>query len=563
MRLDDVLRPKDEMQGGQQLPDGSEPGEARHSEMPAGKLNSESAAPRTMMPTAVTASPTGGADFAALAWHSTMPTQEKRPLWAAMPTLNRVLSALGGACLLLALGRALIPPVAESARQAYYPYTAAGKQEICLTRLRSVAVALATYSQDNDGRYPPLGYQNPQGKRTTWVSLVSGRTAEDNLSCPVGPNLAGGSESLTSSFVLNPVIATATAAEMDDASATLMLADGGTKHDVSLLPPYPSWPSYRKRRADGGLDAAESNFDFRHGGQAGGGSLAGVVYADGHAATLSSGSGVTNAAVWGGSAVLRRSRSRLSQRSPQAGELFKRLQANDVAGAASYLSAHTAALKPVSGDLLALWRLNTGAQTSDSVEKMGWNLAQAWKKAGDAAFLTQCNEEQTRRSQMEAQNANNSAWEPRQAPGQPSIRCAAPSTWKADEEREGRYRRLYLRSSVPAVYALLEVGERTKYVTPQPINWDGEEAAINRRYKGNYRRLNRGVMTLSGQQASVWEYEVEKPGMPRLRKLVAGYTDGWTSYVISFSAPAKDWTLWKPVFDKLSGPVATGYIGGE
>lgn len=395
-----------------------------------------------------------------------------------MPPFNQFLTVCGGACLLVALARVAGPPMAESARLAYRPYTAAGKQEICTTRLRSMAQALAMYSQDNDSRYPPVDDQNRQGQRSTWVSLLKGRTAADDLICPVGPTPSGGSNGLIASFVLNPVVAAAASSEMDDAAATL-LADGGPKHDVSLLPPYPTWPAYSARRGDGGLAATECNFDFRHEGQAG------VVYTDGHAGTLSSGSTATDMAMWGGSAVLRSSRNRLSQRNPKATEFFKRLQKDDVGGAASYLKVHRATLKAVSADLLALWRLNHGEHTSDSVEKLGWNLAQAWTRAGDGSFKAQTNEEQTRRSQAEVQTVGGIAWEQRQVSGQPSMRCESPPTWKVQDEREGQYRRIHLRSPYPALYALLEIGDRTKFVTPRPINWDGDEEDFKQQYKKN------------------------------------------------------------------------------
>jgi hypothetical protein len=61
----------------------------------------------------------------------------------------------------------------------------------------------------------------------------------------------------------------------------------------------------------------------------------------------------------------------------------------------------------------------------------------------------------------------------------------------------------------------------------------------------------------------MWEYEVAKPGGPRLRKRYLGYTDGWTSYVAGCTAPATDWALWKPVFDNLLSSVQTAYLSGE
>ena len=532
MRLDDVLQPKGEPKGETTVTEAttetqdetlivseageSEPSQTKPTERPAvvagqtGELTakpvvphpasaSPQASPRIQSPASSPVS-TSNVSFGALHWYSTVPAYTKQPLWESLPAFNRFLTIIGSGCLLLALGRVAVPPMAQGVQQAYYPYTAAGKQETCLTHLRSVALAMATYAQDNDKRFPPLDYQTASGQRTTWVSLMKARTAAaGELTCPVGPNLAGSSENLTSSYALNPVVATARASEMDDSSATLLLADAGKKHDVSLLPPYPTWPSYSARRADGGLDAVECNFDFRHNGLAGNIGQAGVVYADGHAATLSSGSWASDSASWGGSAVLRRSRSRLSLKNPQAGVLFKRLQADDVAGAASYLSAHRAALKPISSDVLALWRLNTGEHTSDSIEKLGWNLAQAWKRAGDASFVKSFDEEESRRSQVEAQQVNGGGWEQRGTPDQPKMRGEAPSAWNVQEEREGRYKRIYLRSSLPAVYAVLEVGTRTAYVTPQPINWGGEENSLQRRYGSSYRRLSLASGILGSQ----------------------------------------------------------------
>jgi prepilin-type processing-associated H-X9-DG protein len=226
-----------------------------------------------------------------------------------MPPFNRFLTFLGSMCLLLAFGRVAGPPAVAGVQRVVHsvvhPHTAAGKQELCMTRLRSIAQAVAVYAKDNDGRFPPLDYQNQKGERATWVSLMGGRTQQDIWSCPVGPRLAAEQEPFVSSYVLNPVLATAKTSEMDNAVGAVMLADGGGKHDVSLLPPYPTWPSFAARRASSDLDAAACNFDFRHSGQAV------VAYADGHADTRPPGSWASDPFYWGGSAVLRRSRTRL------------------------------------------------------------------------------------------------------------------------------------------------------------------------------------------------------------------------------------------------------------
>ncbi|MBV9864762.1 MAG: hypothetical protein JO316_05400 [Abitibacteriaceae bacterium] len=486
-----------------------------------------------------------------------------------MPALNQFLAAVGGLCLLLAFGRAAAPPLAASARRAYYPYTAAGRQESCLNNLRSLSMALATYAQDNDGRYPFLDSQDAGERRVTWVSILGARAANgspeqgavpNQLLCPAGPAVPGRGTGAISSYGMNPVLAAAKSQEVEEAATAILLADRGTKHDVALLPPYPSWPAYSARSAGSGFDPTACNFDFRHGGESGDAPATGVTYADGHAGALTPGDWAAETSTWGGSAVLRLARDRLLRRRPETSALLQRLQADDVAGSASYLSGHRAALKPVSGDVLALWRLNSGEHASASVDRLGWNLAQSWRLAGDAALERQCDAEETRRCQAELQRVNGGPWEQRTTQGQPNMSCQAPNAWTLENEQEGRYRRLYFRSSIPALYALIEVGTRAAFITPQPIHWDGDERDLQRHYgRGNYRRLAMTTGSLQGHEAGLWEYEVQKPGGPRLHKRLLGYTDGWNSYVLSTTAPAKDWALWQPAFDKM---VDSASIGG-
>lgn len=69
-----------------------------------------------------------------------------------------------------------------------------------------------------------------------------------------------------------------------------------------------------------------------------------------------------------------------------------------------------------------------------------------------------------------------------------------------------------------------------------------------------------GNTTLAGQYASVWNYELQKPGTPRLHNWLIGYTDGWNSYDYSCTVPAKDWEMWKPVFVRELSSATAGYL---
>jgi hypothetical protein len=99
---------------------------------------------------------------------------------------------------------------------------------------------------------------------------------------------------------------------------------------------------------------------------------------------------------------------------------------------------------------------------------------------------------------------------------------------------------------------LLESAERSSYSEGRPVEWRGTEKDLRQRYgQTGYKRLQMTSGTLLGWPAGLWEYELEKPGSPRLRKLYLGYVQGWSSHVVTCTAPAKDWELWKPVFDQF------------
>ncbi len=66
-----------------------------------------------------------------------------------------------------------------------------------------------------------------------------------------------------------------------------------------------------------------------------------------------------------------------------------------------------------------------------------------------------------------------------------------------------------------------------------------------------YKRLRMGDAVLGGEEASLWEFEIERRGEPRLRKLYLGRSHTWDSFVLSFTAPAADFKQWQPIFDRV------------
>lgn len=492
--------------------------------------------------------------FAATSWfapNSGLTTGQlgARNWWGELPTTNRLLLACGGLCLLYLTGKMAGPPLYMAGQSAVFPYTAEGKRQSCLDNLRAIHQALDAYSQDYDGQLPVLDAQDRSGTRLTWVSLLQTRGTEARLfQCPTGPSVPQERATWTASYAINPALAGQSLTEADSPEQTLLLADGGERHDVSLLPPFPSWPSVTAHRDSTTFDARLANFGFRHGG--GENQTVGAVYADGHAEPLTNGDWALSTTPWGGSAVIRRSLERLEKTNALAGGFIGALRKGDVAGATRILKTNRQAVQPTAQNLLTLCLLNQGEQTSDSVEALGWHLARALEGVGDGSARQQLNEAMSRRVAEEwqkAQNAGIQRWNT-----DSSYAIELPANWSKDEGQEGRYHRTFFRSGLPAVMALVEIGERSSYGETMPIAWEGTERELKGRYGAGYKRIRRDTGLLNANTASIWEYEIEKAGSPRLRKLAIGYVSGWQSYALVFTAPAKDWEKWKSLFNQAT-----------
>jgi hypothetical protein len=58
--------------------------------------------------------------------------------------------------------------------------------------------------------------------------------------------------------------------------------------------------------------------------------------------------------------------------------------------------------------------------------------------------------------------------------------------------------------------------------------------------------------SLGGATASLWEFEVQRPSEPRLRRLYLGRSLVWESFVVACTAPAADFDLWRPTFTRMT-----------
>ncbi len=467
--------------------------------------------------------------------------------WKRLPAINQMLFVASFGCLGIGGLSLLGPSVAETARQAYHPYTGEGRRETCLSNLQAIAQAVSLYAQDNSGRLPLMQMQNGKAS-ATWITSLAPHISDPKLwACPLAPTPASGS----SSYALNPVLAGRPLSSGDDPAATLLLGDGSAPGALSLQPPYPGWNDQANASPSEAAGLA-----FRHEG------AAGIVYADGHSAALDPG-GVKAAALWGGSAAARASLEHIASRSARSQTLVTALQADDETGVARLLRTDAPDVTAASRDLLALWERNaqspahesSGAEAaatgSQSVDTLGWNLAWAWHRLGQDTALQKLESQVNTQVGAELERVQAAGLESRAGPSGKTF--DAPQGWTGKETTSGNYRTLNLRSRVPGLFLYVEVGTRSTFAaSPTPVDWRGAEKRLQTKYGAGYRRLILSLGTLSGSPAGVWKYELDKPGGPRLHKRLIGMVNGWNSTVFAATAPKGSFGAWENTFERVA-----------
>jgi prepilin-type processing-associated H-X9-DG protein len=478
---------------------------------------------------------------------------------ADLPLSNQFLLGCGFLLLGALLAYRIAAPISDLSRAAIKPFTVEGQKETCLAHLQSIQQALALYREDHNDRLPLLDYGS-RNKRVTWIKAIVEPDAAENGGNSGGSISGGGSflcpldsvpadqRDLVGSYGLNPVLAGATSPQ-SDAASVILLADRGKAHDVSLLPPFVSWPSTEKEGAK-----QSANIAFRHGGQAA------VLYADGHADTAFAGDWLYQPASWGGPLLQKAALARLQQQNP----VLTKMQAGRRLSATERRQ-----LKRASSSLLSLWKASLQEDKAAGeplpTEKLLWRAAYALSTAGDQSLERSLREALHGHSQALLQRIKGGAWSSHQAEAPVAngrltsgFQVSLPPGWKVETEQEGRYRNTYLRSASPYIYVLIERGERSSPASGSTIDWSGMEEDFKRKYGRHYRQMGMGVDTLGGEDVSTWQFEVRKPDGPALRKLYVGHSFAWSSYVIVCTAPAKEYEDWQSTFQTVLNGFAFG-----
>lgn len=472
-----------------------------------------------------------------------LPELPSRAMFLDLPLLNRCL--LGGGATLLALGVLLSagPPVASGVATAVHPYTSQGKEERCLANLRALGSALESYRGQNKGRYPLLeqtaqGTSSASQNRTTWVSQLRPLIQKDELLCPSG---AGDGET-TSGYGFNAALSSAKQEDIPHPEQVVVLADRGEAHDLALLPPLEGWGLAKAQSKDNGLGSL--NVEARH--DDNDGDKVGVLYADGHAEMKEAGAWLDDLQSWGGALAIRQARAHLLQVHPLLQDIENAREKSDEAAVSLIRQKATGAkdLEKAIQAAYGLWVQNDGASFDAGTDRWGWQLAKWADQADQPDFLQFFDKEQSRRSEAILQDAKK-AWQKQESHG---LTLSIPASWTQDEETEGRYRRTFFRSASPHISVQVERGERIKPGPEAGIEWSGMEDEYKKTYGSRYKRVVMSTATLMGESASFWEFEIDRKDAPKLHKLYIGRSHTWDSLVITFTAPAKDFEKWRPLF---------------
>jgi prepilin-type processing-associated H-X9-DG protein len=290
----------------------------------------------------------------------------QRQRWASfikLPWINRALLWMAAGLGTLGILGVILPPAFQGIATAAHPYTAAGKQEVCLVNLQVLRSALAMYAKDYDEKFPPLEYRGRE--RITWVTLTSAHAAAGDFECPLDP-IPSYQFRTISSYGYNPVLAsepgnTVGAADVANPAGTILLADRSDFHDLALLPPFPSW------RSDEGV-LHPANLDFRHSDRVG------LLFVDGHADARTSGEWTNQIGTWGDSLVRQRATARILRQSPLFVRLEKAVARGDHAAVMKLLRSQRKSIEFGFQQVLPLWKDIDLEARDQWLARWGWHL---------------------------------------------------------------------------------------------------------------------------------------------------------------------------------------------
>lgn len=496
--------------------------------------------------------------------------KDEVPWWNAMPKPNQV--AAGLLCL-IPIGWAMTvcgPPAYSSVRgivqAATFPYTPAGRLQTCNQNMKAIYQAVSLYTADNDGHFPPLEYQGNGGERITWVGLLQSRSGTRIFHCPAAPGISRSQSRIYGSYVMNPVLAGNARTAVDRPEAPLLFAEGGEKHDISLLPPLPTWslsgPDAADSKANGAarskptpifnapvLDAAALNVEFRHDGQAG------LIYADGHLDMVVSGFRLADLMTWGGNAALRAALRRVSGRGSVETEFVHNLEIGNAEAAASLLKSNPKQIQAASEDINRIGQLMSYDSPAADISRITETLERAAEIANINASSRESEAEVAKQCAAALRELQSASWELRNA--DPDMTVQVPGHWRTEVVREGKFVRTYFRSAVKDLYIMIEISDRDPDVPPFPTDWTGADTRFHRLYGSRYKRISMSEAAFgipanaSGIRANAWEYELRKPGHNWVRYLEYGSSGSENTYHGVGVVPSVAADSFLPVFKQI------------
>lgn len=425
----------------------------------------------------------------------------------------------------------------------FYPYTAGGKQQTCLSNLHQVGTALSLYYEDYAESYPPIACETKDAGKVTWVKLlrahIRNSSGSDPFLCPA-KGIPADEQQTISSFGMNSALSgpfngdTARAAAFQNQRVVVALADRGDADRLSLFSPYED----RMKKLD-----PPGNIKFRHG------QRANVLYMDGHSASVSSGPWVSDPATWGGPLALQHAARGFVADTPVLKQIEDAFSRHDDAQARKAVEANPEKARQAFASILALWKENNGDAADKWLEGWGWQAGQFFRAVGHREFIQELDAEQSRRSQEELVKCEKAPWQHYESPLGFSLDM--PSHWTVSTSESGRYRQSFIHSGTPYISLIVEKGTGYRPPASSVISWKGTDAELRRTYGSRYHLVALEPAVFVGSTASAWLFDLEKKSEPLVHKRMVGGFHGWDTYSLLCAAPARDYGRWQTVFDRI------------
>ncbi|MEP6754566.1 MAG: hypothetical protein ABJA67_03610, partial [Chthonomonadales bacterium] len=276
-----------------------------------------------------------------------------------------------------------------------------------------------------------------------------------------------------------------------------------------------------------------------------------ILYKDNHAKTLQSKDELDDPILWAGSFGIARAAKGLIASTPVLAAVDKALKDHNDKVGRTAVTANLPAAIQVFANLELLWKANEGKNLDPNLDALGWMGAQYLRDLKHPEFEAQLIKEQSFRSKKELDEANRGQF--RRATSDGGFTIEIPDMWTQSQDRDPDYQQYYFHTHSPHIFVMVERGRGKQFATSSAISWAGVDRTLSEKFGSHYHRIGFGNGVLSGMSSTSLDYEIERPGQPRLKSRIIGFRRGFDSYTLKIAAPVADFPTWEPLFERVKG----------